>query len=754
MLGFCCCCVMAFEERYTYMDSRIDVEKIRTVGPANETEGLAITGEGGGFPQALPRQTGASRIVGNLPAVPRFSDPAQRRAGLNIVKFLALLLVLTLIARGTSGATLARVDLSNISRSEIVDAVTGSATVSAKDTVDIFAPEGLTILEILAGTGQTVNTGDAVARFDPAEIEKALARESVNLDKLLLDLRRLERTEATDTSSVDNARRSLRRAQEDYNAARNQADSDVSAAKKALDEALAELADDPDATALETATRNLTRAQEDCQTVIAQGDADIKSAQDKLTKALDAKPEPVDTTARDNALRNLMRAEDDYHIAASQGSADISAAQRSHQNAIQNESDKKADLDDAVASNADPAVIAAAMQAYDAARTETVKARDALTTAQNRASDNLASAHRKIEDAQVSLTQAENNYDRSAKQAADAIQNDIDRARDDLAATEKKAADNLLSSARRVEDAEFSLAQAENNFEKSAMQAADAKQTNIDRARDALDTAQKKAADNLQSAFRRVEDAEVSLLKSEQDYNKSIEQSAETTYSNSVSAVALRLDIDNQKTVVDALNMLAVNDGVLYADITGVVSAIKAEGSVTGRDALVAFMDGAKGFEANLQIAKSDADKLAVGDECQVTTGGGSMYYNPTVTGTVSAISQPDEQDRVRITVRLPEGNWTEGQRVDIQAVQDRSTYDMCVPLSALRSDNTGYYLYTVEQQSTILGIENKVIRVPVNLIASDDNMAAIQGPVNRNSQIITGSSKPVSAGDRVRMNG
>ena len=76
-------------------------------------------------------------VLNRLPALPRFSDPAQRRAGGHLIQFLAGLLALTLIARGTSGATLAKVDVSGPSRGEIVEAVTGNATVSARDTLDI-----------------------------------------------------------------------------------------------------------------------------------------------------------------------------------------------------------------------------------------------------------------------------------------------------------------------------------------------------------------------------------------------------------------------------------------------------------------------------------------------------------------------------------------------------------------------------------------------------------------------------------------
>jgi hypothetical protein len=177
------------------------------------------------------------------------------------------------------------------------------------------------------------------------------------------------------------------------------------------------------------------------------------------------------------------------------------------------------------------------------------------------------------------------------------------------------------------------------------------------------------------------------------------------------------------------------------------------EGSVTGSQPLISFRDGAKGFEAKMRISTSDAEKLATGDECEVSTGGGSMYFTPTVTGTVTSKSLPDDSDIVTVSIRLPDREWTEGQRVDVQAVLSSGSYDLCVPISALHSDNAGYYLLAVEQQNTVLGTQNVVIRADVNVTASDSDMASVRGPVDRNSQIITSSNKAISEGDRVRVN-
>ena len=721
----------------TYFDEILDVEPAVLYDEGSGETGRAI---------AQPRKSGLRRFVDSLPGLSRMGDKAQRRAGGNIIKFLALLLVLTLIARGTSGATLAKVDLSNPSRNEIIEAVTGTASVSSRDSLDITAPEGLTIVEMYAGAGQSVEFGEALALFDLPEVNEKLTREAAALDKLLLDLEKLDRAERADSTSLENAMRSLRRARDDYASVLAQGETDIAAAREALDEAWAKLLEDPDAAALENALRNLNRVKDDYNTTKAQGIANVATAQAALNDALGADAAAVDSNSLDNARRSRNRARDDYSNTKSQGEDDVEFAQIALYDAQNNEKEKK-EAWEADETDED------AGKAYLDAQAATVKAQNTLDAAKKKAADDLLTYARRLEDAEASYSQALGNYSDSYDKATDAKQATIDKARDALVAEEKKSEDNLLSAERRLEDAEISFASAQRDYEKNTEKASDARQASIDNAQNALESAQKKAGDNLLSSARRVEDAEVSLAAAERDNSRNSQQSADTEVQNSLSAVTLRLDIEDKKAVVDKLNMLVISEGVLYADIAGTVLTAKAEGSVTGKDAIVSFMDGAKGFEAYVLLEKTDADRLAVGDECLVSAGGGSMYYNPTVTGAVSNIAPPNDQSRAGVTIRLPDGDWSEGQRVDIQVVLSRSTYDQSVPLSAIRSDNTGYYLLTVEQESTVLGVQNIVVKIPVTIIASDSDNAAVQGPVGRNSKIITGSNKAVEAGDRVRVN-
>ena len=556
--------------------------------------------------------------------VPRFSSTSQKRAGMNIIKFVAILVILTIIARGVSGATLPTVSITTPSRGEIIKAVSGNAVVSSTDTVGIYAPEGLLIHEMLTGAGRIVDVNEPVALFDIDEVINKLIRETASLDKMLLDLEALENVDTVDSTNLRNQQRQLDRAHEDYNSTMRQANVDTI-----------------DSTNLSNQQKQLDRAHEDYNLTVKQANADIAAAQMALNEAIRAQAEFLEKSNLDST---------DY-----------------------SDFDTEDDTDNGITNEPDPDIAREKQAAIG-------RARDALADAQKKAENDLLQAARRIEDAQVSVQSASLDY--------------------------------YMNQNRRTETAE----------------------------------------NDLINAKRRIEDAQASVQSASLDYNMSQNRRDELIESNNISATVLQLDIEKQESVVQNLRTLLESDGRIYSDINGLVSESKNNGDTTGKDAILTIKDVTGGFEATMLLDKSDSDMLKIGSECEVTTGGGTMFFNPTVTGTVSAMSPPDDDDVVKVTIKLPPTDWTEGQKVDVTAIIDHAVHDMCLPLSALRSDNTGYFVLITEQRSTVLGVENLVDRVPVIVVASDRDTVSVQGPIGRNTQVITGSGKPISPGDKVRL--
>lgn len=478
--------------------------------------------------------------------LPRFEDKKQQKAFGNIVRFFAVMILLTLLARGASGATLAVVKTGTMSSGEVVEKVSGNGAVSSTDSKMIKAPAGLNLEEMFVIPGQKVEKGTPIARFDPRQAVDLLNKEKAALGEMEAELNGLL------TNPVH------------------------------------------DGTPVTTAENNLAWAQQDVANIQAAGNAAIDGARNRLS---------------------------------------------------------------------------AAEQARDAAKA----ARDGLPE------------------------------DATPEQIAEADKN--------------------------VQDTEAAVGPAKQEVE---------------------DAIRKADTDN-QEAGRRVETAKQALESARISDKNSRTSAGVTAEKNQSQAESKQVEIAEQKQKIELLEKID-EKGILYSDFEGTVKETAKAGQKTDGTPVAQLSDASGGFEAEMMLDKKEAADLKPGMKAEVSTEGSSYYYRPTTEGTVTAISQPDETGKVKVTLQLSEGDWTEGQAVQVNVFKSRKQYDTCVPIGALRQNSSGYYVLVVDKTTGVLGEENKVRVVPVNLLAKDANNAAIEtGALSNSDKIVLDSSKPLQDGSLVR---
>lgn len=152
------------------------------------------------------------------------SDGTQRRAFGNLVRFFAVMLVLTLIARGTAAATMPQVDAVHPVRGEIVQQVTLDGLVSAAGRTQVACPSGITVSALLVRAGEQVTAGQAIARFDEQEVSRALQRAQVQVQQLDAQAASQAAVQQPDAGSVGSAQLVLDAAYEDLAAAQGRLD--------------------------------------------------------------------------------------------------------------------------------------------------------------------------------------------------------------------------------------------------------------------------------------------------------------------------------------------------------------------------------------------------------------------------------------------------------------------------------------------------------------------------------------------------
>ena len=99
----------------------------------------------------------------------------------------------------------------------------------------------------------------------------------------------------------------------------------------------------------------------------------------------------------------------------------------------------------------------------------------------------------------------------------------------------------------------------------------------------------------------------------------------------------------------------------------------------------------------------------------------------------------------------LPDSAWSVGQSLTMTLTQTTDTYDMRVPLSAIAESNGNKGVYRVRTRDSVLGETEYAEFVPVKVIETDAQSAAIEATLSDKDQVIVSTSKPINDGDRVR---
>lgn len=190
------------------------------------------------------------------------------------------------------------------------------------------------------------------------------------------------------------------------------------------------------------------------------------------------------------------------------------------------------------------------------------------------------------------------------------------------------------------------------------------------------------------------------------------------------------------------------NGGVVCATFSGVVLSCDL---AVGR----ASTAGVSGLEVALgapqflmQVTAKEAERIAPGDSVQLYREG-KQEGQPI---TVAAIAPPDKDGK--IAVRCVDQSGAErliGAEQDWKIRKQSEQYSCCIPLEALRQGSANeYYVLVLAETKTILGVQLEAKKVSVNLIARDDDNAAVDGELTEDDKLITGSTKELQDGDLV----
>ena len=206
--------------------------------------------------------------------------------------------------------------------------------------------------------------------------------------------------------------------------------------------------------------------------------------------------------------------------------------------------------------------------------------------------------------------------------------------------------------------------------------------------------------------------------------------------------------IDEQKELVKKYEANSV-DAKITATVDGQVNSISAvAGSeTTVGQTLCEIVATELGYSCEVPLTLEQSKRVRVGDSVTVS----NSWWSDIQATIVSIKNDPKNPGNSKIASISLTGDVVVGQSLNLTIGEKGQNYDAVVPNSAIREDNNGKFVLVVESKSSPLGNRYIAKRVDVTVLESDDTNSAVSGLMG-SEFVITTSTKPISAGDQVRM--
>ena len=606
--------------------------------------------------------------------------------------FLAVLLVLTFFSKTIMNASLPEVAAQQAASGAINARIRGSGTVEASEVYNVTIKQTRKVASVLVKTGQEINVGDTMFVLE--------AEDSDELKQAETDLETLQQN--YDKSLIEAGNTA---AQENY---------DVQKAREAYNEALAVYNQYTNVNAAQL-TAAITAAENELTNLTAQSKAISEELKQLQT---DKENIDADVTAQEAKVKEMEAAEDKYaelKTATDDYDADIVVYGKYYSKLLELTAEPTSSVtyDNkhviTVVSIASQPIAAGYCQkdtmlyAYLVEKGQTEMANDAGI---------IATAYKTITEDLSKLGTLCTEYSRlSVVYNPTALSN----ARTELSNLKNNAdhcANLVKSCTERASAAETAVSN---------------KQTEIDKL-----TKASSAADTVKSTKQALED-----LVFKQNLGDS----------SSVDMEASKKAIERKQAEVDKLRENA-DELEVKSSVSGTIASINASAgkSIGGEEQPLATINVTdRGFTVKIDVTNDQAKKVKTGDTAELVN-----FWGGDAVATLDQITSSQTAGNRTLVFTLT-GDIQAGQNVTLSIGQKSANYDALIPLSGLREDSNGKFVYVLESKSSPLGSRYIATRVTVQELARDDKSAAVSG-ISAGDFIITTSNKPVEAGKQVRL--
>lgn len=214
-----------------------------------------------------------------------------------------------------------------------------------------------------------------------------------------------------------------------------------------------------------------------------------------------------------------------------------------------------------------------------------------------------------------------------------------------------------------------------------------------------------------------------------------------------IATEALQREIKRLEEKVEKLKADAAG-GEITAQVAGVISSMKiAAGETLESGTSVATIEMTeKGYTASFSVTLDQAKKVKVGDNADI-----QYFWGGEAQAKLTQIKADQSDSQKKQLVFDITGDVTPGQSLQLVLGGKGQPYECIIPNNAIKEDSNGKFVLTVVAKSSPLGNRYIAKRADITVLASDGVNTAVTGVV-QSDFIISTSTKPINAGDQVRL--
>lgn len=214
-----------------------------------------------------------------------------------------------------------------------------------------------------------------------------------------------------------------------------------------------------------------------------------------------------------------------------------------------------------------------------------------------------------------------------------------------------------------------------------------------------------------------------------------------------IATEALQRDIKRLEEKVEKIKADAAG-GEITAQVAGVISSMKiVAGETLESGTSVASIEMTeKGYTASFSVTLDQAKKVKVGDNAEI-----QYFWGGEAQAKLTQIKADQSDSQKKQLVFEVTGDVTPGQSLQLVLGGKGQPYECIIPNNAIKEDSNGKFVLTVVAKSSPLGNRYIAKRADITVLASDGVNTAVTGVV-QSDFIISTSTKPINAGDQVRL--